>query len=187
MSIFKRIEVWILLVLTAAGLVFVLLSDDNDRDDYGGTPGKTDPVKPAKRVDNPPPAKTSAEFEEGGPVEVESVKLEREPSGDYFCIVQFEFSNQSQSPVHTIRSAGLVTKSDKRIPIFFLAFDGAPPILPPQESTKTSLRFSLKPEDVVGDLTLEIAGARAPVKSSRSFDPESIARSGSRTFTNLDW
>ena len=41
MSIFKRIEVWVLLVLTVAGLVFVLLSRNGQEiDEFGARPSR---------------------------------------------------------------------------------------------------------------------------------------------------
>jgi hypothetical protein len=177
LSIFKRTEVWILLVLTVAGLVFVLLSRESDeRQD-----------SPPEPIDAPPPTDTGpAEFEAAGPIEIKSVTVKHEQD-IFLAEVNFRYDNQTDATISTLDQAKLVTATGKSTPVFFLAFTGAPPNLRPMMKSDLSLRFSVRGEDLVGELTLAIGDQRATVKSKRSFDPETIGQLQVKTFNTLDW
>lgn len=160
-----------------AGLVFVLLN--REPTDLFEDP----PPQNTETVTTPEPVKTE---KDASPIQLKSVTLKRE--GDhYLSEVTISFDNQSDTEVRTVDSAKLVTDSGKTIPIFFLAFTGIPPVLPAEKKSDATLRFNLLPEDIVGQLTLDISGHRAEIKSARSFDPESIAEKQSMTFKQLDW
>ena len=185
LSIFKRIEVWILLVLTAGGLVFVLLSGtpDDDPDATGGKAGKgeNDP-------NHKTPSPTSpTEFKKDGPLVIERASVRRDGQGVFLTEVNFDFENQADTAVCPVEQAKLITASGKSVPVFILAFAPVPPAFPPKQKTSSSMLFSLKAEDLVGKLTLDIAGKRAAIKSGRSFDPASIPERQSKNFKNLDW
>ena len=176
LNIFKRIEVWILLALTVAGLVFVIST---------GKPRPEEPENlPEKTI-----TETSSEpktFAKDSLLEIHSIKVRRE-SDRFLAEVDFTYDNQSDKPITTANAASLIPESKKAAPVFFLAFTGAPPILPAGEKTNSSLQFSLQGEEIAGELNLRIAGNSTPIKSSRSFDPESIKVGESKTFTRLDW
>lgn len=185
MNVFKRIEVWILLVLTAAGLVFVLLSRQEELAKRG--PGTRDvggeglPVPAA----NPAPAQAAA-FEPGGQLEVAGVRVNR--SGrEYLTEVEFSYDNPSEKPLRTFEEAKLITSSGEALPAFFLAFTEPPPELPAKQRSDATVRFLLHSEDIIGELTLDVGGQRKQIKSARSFDPEAIASRGSRSFDSTDW
>ena len=99
----------------------------------------------------------------------------------------FTYDNQSENEVNTMEEAKLVTAEGKSIQVFFLAFTGAPPKLPPKEKTSTSLRFSVHKDEVVGDLSLEIRGKRVPIKTGSAFDPETISNQSTQEFGGLKW
>lgn len=187
LSIFKRIEVWILLALTAAGLAVVLLStgpQDDPGDDDGRPPaGQADKDKP----EQPPSPSAPAEFGHDGPLVIDEVDLTREGEHSYLVEVHFSFDNQRDAELRPVEQAKLITASGKSVPVFVLAFASFPPPLPAGQETASSMLFSLGAADVVGELTLDIAGSRAAVKSGRSFDPESLRERTTRTFKNLDW
>jgi hypothetical protein len=185
LNVFKRIEVWILLVLTVAGLVFVLLNREPTTEDSGfansSKPGRVSPGIAAT-----PDANASSAPSNDTLLEIKNVSLRRE--GEHFLAeVKFVFNNQTAQPVRTIEDAKLITGGGESIPVFFLAFTGAPPEIPATKKSQASLHFSLRGETIVGALALDIGGHRAPIKSSRSFDPESIADNQSKTFNQLDW
>lgn len=173
LSIFKRIEVWILLVLTMAGLVFVLLSRDT-ADPFDESP------KPK------PAAPSTSKLESTSPITYQTTQLRREGE-NYIAELSLSFDNQTDAPIRSIDDAKLITGSGRSIPIFFLAFTGTPPVFPANTKSDATLRFSLLGEDIVGNLTLDIAGERQEIKSTRSFDPEAIAKNESVTFKQLDW
>ena len=185
LSIFKRIEVWILLALTAVGLVFVLLSGtpEDDPDDIGGKPD-SDENHPTKKTPSPI---SPGEFKQDGPLVIESASVRRDGQGVFLTELSFSFDNQDDAAVRPVEQAKLITASGKSVPVFILAFAPVPLAFPAKQKTSSSLLFSLKAEDLVGKLTLDIAGKRAALKSERSFDPESIPERQSKTFKNLDW
>ena len=185
MSIFKRIEVWVLLVLTVAGLVFVLLSRNGQEiDEFGARPSRKPTADtPGQR---PPAEKLPAAFRESGVIQIQSVQVKRDRA-DYIAEVKLRYDNQTDALIRTVDEAKLVTESGSALPVFFLAFTGAPPQLRPKETSDLSLQFSIPSEDLVGQLTLAISGHRASVKSARSFDPESIGPDQIRTFDQPDW
>ena len=112
--------------------------------------------------------------------------MERDYS-EYLIEISFSYDNQTDAKLDTLDVAKLVTASGKSFPVFFLAFTGVPPQLPARTKSDTSLRFSILSEDIVGELTLVIGDQRAPVKSARSFDPESVRNQQSMRFNDLDW
>ena len=125
-------------------------------------------------------------FAEGSKLEVKSIQVRREKDR-YLTEVEFTFDNQSDQAIATAQAASLLPESKKAAPVFFLAFTGAPPVLPAEQTTNSSLNFSLQGEEIAGELTLRLGSHSALAKSSRSFDPESIAVGETRTFTTLDW
>ena len=185
LSIFKRIEIWILLALTVAGLVFVLSTrpTTGSGDPSSGTDkAKTPEGDPATR-DSPA---TPTAFKKGNPLEAKSVTVTRE-ADRFLARVTFSYNNESDQPIHTIAGAYVFPESKRPASPFFLAFEGAPPIIPAKKKTDNSLTFSLNNKEIAGELTLRVAGFPTLIKSSRSFDPESIAIGSSKTFTQLDW
>jgi len=185
LKIFKRIEVWILLVLGAAGLVFVLLSrqeelgarDPGERGTRGEDPQRTVP---------PPADVRDSAFQAGGQLEVKGVRVNR-TGREYLTEVGFSFDNQSEEPLQTFEEAKLITASGKHLPAFFLAFTGAPPELPAGQKSDATVRFRLGSEDIIGELSLDIGGQRQQIKSARSFDPEAIASRDSKSFDSTEW
>ncbi len=185
MKIFKRIEVWILLVLTVAGLVYVLLSRQEQLPT--GATGQRAP----RGDSSPSPAASSAPiqnsaFESGGRLEVTRVRVNRN-GREYLTEVDFSYDNQAQKPLRTIEEAKLITASGKHLPAFFLAFTGAPPMLPARQKSVATVRFQLGSEDIIGELNLDIGGQRQQIKSARSFDPEAIASRDSKSFDSTEW
>ncbi|MFT4547876.1 MAG: hypothetical protein ACI8XO_002469 [Verrucomicrobiales bacterium] len=184
LSLFKRIEVWILLVLTVAGLVFVLLSN-NPPDPYAESESPS-PVEGDQTAHSKKPSAATKPSMPTGPLQIGNVTVKREGE-TYLLEVGVEFDNQSESPVHAIESAKLITGTGKSLPVFFLAFTGTPPVFPAKAKTTEDLRFSLLAEDIVGNLRLDLNGQRRDIKSARSYDPESIAINATQTFKQLDW
>ena len=183
LSIFKRIEVWILLVLAVAGLVYVLLS----RQEHHAERAPQAPP-PARQPARPAPTNTAPEsaYDPGGALEVKSVRVKRN-GGEYLTEIDFDYDNQTEETLRTIDAARLITASGKSLPAFFLAFTGAPAELPAKQRSAATVRFGLSSEDIIGELELDVGGQRKAIKSARSFDPEAIASRESKTFNSLDW
>ena len=183
MSIFKRIEVWLLLVLSVAGLVYVLL---NQQEDVAERFPRTAPATRPPASAAPAAATKNPVFEPGGQLEVKGVRVDRN-GGEYLTEVTFSYDNQSDRTLRTIDDAKLITASGKSLPVFFLAFKGAPPEFPAKQKSTATVRFELGGEDIIGELHLDVGGQRQPIKSPRSFDPEAIASRSSKTFNSPDW
>ena len=164
MNIFKRIEVWILLVLVGAGIVFVLMTNrdggNGDGDGDGGSGRGTRFV-------------------------VKKTTVKRD-YGNFEAEIALTYDNRSGGEIDTATAAKLIGENGKRIPVFFLAI-AMPPKIPAGKKNDLSLRFWLEPEDVKGSLSLEILGENVEVKNGTPLDPESIPNQEKRTYEGTEW
>lgn len=163
MGIFKRIEVWILLVLLGGGLIYVLTSGDS---------GNTDPDNAAS------PAKTDKYV-------IKKLTLRRD-YGNYELRLAVDYNNKGGGEIETASAAALIAESGRKIPAFFLAIS-PPPIIPADKREQVELKYWLEGDDLKGHLWLDILGSKIQVKANAAFDGESVPNGETKTISLPEW
>lgn len=165
MSIFKRVEVWILAVLLVGGAVFVLLSSRKDgaEGDLGG-----------------------GGLDGGGRLTLVEAILERD-YGNARLDLTVELDNRGRGPVPSgSPDTRLLTGSGDEVDPFFLAGD-FPPDFEGGRRSRVTLKFWLKPEHFGGALTLDVRGDTLAIKSAEPFDLEALENGSPRTLGGAEW
>ena len=163
MSLFKRIEVWVLILLLGVGLFFVLNSGDPDAPE---TEGK----------------EATAKTEKYG---IKKLSLRRD-YGNYELRISVDYNNKDGEEIDTASAAALMAEGDRKIPAFFLAI-APPPTIPAGKRETVELKYWLEADDLKGPLWLDVAGSRAQVKADASFDGESIENGETESLTLSNW
>ena len=171
MSIFKRFEVWMLLIFAAVGVGFVLFTqlrrDDDDgvsntnpngEESNGGTVatlnGATDPDQGSP---------STATVQKNQPFEVESALLTQDGEENWLLEVGVRFRNNTSETVKLDAEATMLeTDAGERVPEFFLPFASAPEVAPEDEQI-VDLRYWLDQQHRGQDLWLSILGDRIKV------------------------
>ncbi|MCB1237745.1 MAG: hypothetical protein KDM91_21955 [Verrucomicrobiae bacterium] len=147
MAIFKRFEVWLLLVLSAAGIAFVLWSERK-----GGDGANAETVAPAE---------TDGETAKPPAFQVRAVRVVPEGDG---VVVEIELRGRNDDALPRELAAPavkLLTADGAEVPPFFMPFD-PPPALPPGGESIVTLRYWLKGAERPA-LSLQIAGEPEPL------------------------
>lgn len=145
MEVLKRVEVWVLLILVAGGVVFVLVTQR--------------PSLP----EGPPPAEAVVETEKAAPFEVEGATLRRESADHWVLELAVSYRNDSGAELELVSpTAQLLTREGVEIPAFFLAF-APPPMVPAHSKGKVELFFWLNEEWAEEELWLKILEDRVKV------------------------
>ena len=156
MSVFKRPEVWVLLVLAIVGVGYVLTTGGGGGDEDGGGGGAS----------------------EGGKLRVDKVVLERD-YGNARLDITVRYDNRGGGEFQVARPAVALVRGDgAEVDEFFLAGDFPEPVTAGRE-VEVLLKFWLKPEDLGGELTLRVQGDEAVVKGAGAFDRESVENQAS--------
>lgn len=179
MAFFKRIEVWVLLLISAVLIWFVLGSEDPDdgRD-------RPDPVvkKELGKADALPVPPQSERLR------LNEIEVARQ--GDHL-VVSLLVAGQSREPRAeplNEETARLVTGTGAAVPWFFLAFDAAPALPAKQETGETTrLRYWLPAAQSNEALWLEIDGERLPVKEAGAFPWQKLADNEAEIFSSSQW
>lgn len=176
MAFFKRVEVWVLLVISG-GLVWFVLSSGKP-----GDRGERSQPTPVVAVSTPGVGKLAPHLR------VDEIRLTRQ--GDHL-VVSLQVSGRvraQQATALTEATARLVTGGGAVVPWFFLAFDG-PPVLPGQEGRlePVHLRFWLPGSQSRETLWLEIDGERLAVKESGSFPWQRLGENEEAIFSSSGW
>lgn len=167
MNVFKRIEVWILLLLVVGVVLWVLLSNGNSEDGGGaGTSIASDGASSANAV---------------------SQRALTRDYGNAKLVLDFHFENHSSEPMLVAPPAvRLLDATGADIPPFFLPFTEHTEVAPGRRE-KVTQAYWLEAADLEGELWLEISGERLPVKDSSPFDLKSIDNQETREFDSPVW
>jgi len=172
MSLLKRFELWVLLILIGGGLFYVFNIQDAS-DEYGRAPiTATD----SDSSDEPePPPRFS----------LRKTTITRD--GDNFLaeIDLFWRIDRTQTPKLNSPGTRLLAAGDREIPTFFLPFQ-APVQVPESGEVAITLRYWLSRDDIAGPLSLHIEKDIISVKTGE-FDAEELPEKQSRSFTDNDW
>lgn len=164
MAIFKRIEIWILLLLLVGGAVYVITSGSRGREGEGRIVA-----------------------EEGASrIRIEKMEVVRD-YGNAKLDLRIRYDNTGGAELAASPpDIRLVTGDGEPVDVFFLAGD-FPPSVPAGAVAEVTLRYWLKPEHFDQSLSLEIRGQSVPVKSARPFDLGALENQETRELEGIDW
>ena len=164
----RRIELWLLLAVIVAGLIFVFASRQRD-DEPAGSGGSTGTAS-----------------SDDAPLKLHRCILKRD-DGTARLDIELRLQNTAaeklvlQSP-----DARLLSATGREIPGFYLPFDPLPEVA--ANSTQDVLiRFWLGAADLQGALRFEVKGRSIEVKSSKAFDLKTLKNLEERTFNPGEW
>ncbi len=165
MAIFKRIEVWIVLVLLLGLAGYVIVTSSTGRSDSGGGARDGD-LEPRLRI------------------------VARQLTRDYGNAkldLTIVYDNRGGTELaSTPPDIRLGAADGSEVDPFFLAGD-FPPTIPAGRESRVTLAFWLQPEHFGQALELCVRDACVPVKSSAPFDIGSVENQGTREFGSADW
>ena len=162
----KRIELWVLLAIIVAGLVFVFSSRHPDEGDAGAG------------------VQTAAAEEK--PLQIHRCIVTRDGSNAQLDIELRVKNTTPNALVLQSPAAKLLDGKGREIPGFFLPFEPQPEVAP-GSTQDVQLRYWLAAPDVRGALKLEVNGASAEVKTARAFDLNAMKNGEKRTVTPESW
>ena len=165
MKVFQRIEVWVLLLLSAGAAWYVL--------------------KPSGDLDKPwmVQNQTSAT---GEATVLRRMLLERD-HGNGRLDLELRFTNNHPKTVQFVPPLAILKTSEGReVDPFFLPVE-PPPSLPAKTTADIRLRFWLEPSDFKTALTLEIDGTKIPIKSASAFDLTQLENSKPVEIHGPEW
>lgn len=174
MALFKRFELWLLLILIGGGLYYVLLLQ---------TPKKSNGRAPLTQAHNETDIKPS-------PLDTPRFTLKKTSltrDGDHFMVQIDMQCQQSSSEALQLQTphTQLLASGAREMKVFFLPFQPKPTLAEAKGKTFT-LRYWLTRDDLKSPLTLKIGSTKVPVKSAH-FDPDSLPDKHSKTFTTTEW
>jgi len=168
MNYLKRIELWVLLALIVAGLVFVFTSKPAEDD--------LDPSRPA--ANDSGNAKAA--------LVLHRTTLERD-YGNVRLDLELRIRNdKSEKLVAQSPAVKLLSGSGREVPTFFLPFDPIPEV-PAKGSQDVQLRYWLETADLQGPLTLEVNGQRLEVKSAQPLDIATLKNGEKKVIKGTAW
>lgn len=162
MHMFKRFEVWLLLI---AGGIAVWWSFQS------GTPVEDGPV---------------AEMKADAPLQLRRCTLERD-FGNARLDLEVRFKNSSPRPLFMQPpDVRLINAAGKDVPPFILPVE-RPASIEAQTTSDLRLRFWLEKADLAGSLTLDIRGQKLEVKNSTPLDLEKLENKKPKMWTSAAW
>jgi hypothetical protein len=168
MSFLRRVELWVLLAIAVAGILFAFSS--RHRDAEQGAAGAAG----AGAMSEDPP-----------------LKLHR-------CVLKRDYGTARLDIELRVRNAGgqklvlqppdaiLVTGKGREVPGFYLPFEPQPEV-GAGSAQDVLIRYWLTADDLAGTLTFEVRGARLEVKSAKAFDLNSVPNLETRIFKPGEW
>ena len=165
MNLLKRVEIWILLAVVVALLVWAL---------RGGPP--------EEELDEPAVAMQSSDAR---PLVLHRSSLERD-YGNARLEIDLRVKNDSAQKLVMQAPAVKLLAQNREIPGFYLAFEPAPEVAP-NATQDVQLRYWLEAGDLKGPLTLEVNGQKVEIKGAQPFDLESLKSTEKKTFTSGSW
>jgi len=162
MAFFKRVEVWVLLLLGAVAALWVFL-------DQPSVEGDPEPIE----VSETPSAETA--------LVIHRCTLERD-YGNARLDIELRYRNASpRALVLQPPDVKLLTADGKEVPPFVLAVE-KPPQIAAQTAQSVRLRYWLESTHLSGALTLDIRGSKAEVKTAAPLDLTKLENQKAKTW-----
>lgn len=178
MAFFKRPEVWVLLLLSVAGVAWVLWSDaEHDRAEVEGS-------ESAEEV-----ADGATEEEDGSSrFAIRACRVSREEGHLIVTVRVATISEQALAEPLALEAPAvkLITEDGTSVAPFFLPFD-PPPRLDAEAGAFADLRYWLPFGQASDALWLEIDGDRLPVKTAGELASDQFPEGTEVAVNGLDW
>lgn len=174
MALFKRFELWLLLILIGGGLYYVLQQQAPKLDSRRA---------PLSQTQNQPATKQTPQNKPRFLLKKSSITRD----GDHF-IVQIDMQcqrNNDKALLLQTPHTQLLASGAREMEVFFLPFQPKPSIEEAKGKIFT-LRYWLTQDDLKSPLTLKIGSTELSVKSSQ-FEPQNLPNKQSKTFTTNQW
>jgi hypothetical protein len=173
MAFFKRVEVWVLLVLTIGGVIAVLRMDNAD--DPGGSDRGTN-TRQADKDGSPDRQGSDKDQPASRPNRNEIAALELERDGEHAVIEILVRTNANgQTAVKAPAKKPRLLRTDgSEVAEFFVPFQSGES----ESESDRNLLFWADPSTIAGALFLEIEGERLKVKDADDFDLHAINDGG---------
>jgi hypothetical protein len=165
MQLFKRIELWILLIGLIVGLFFVLRPKNHGEDGS---------------------AELSTAVESDAPLKIHRCVLTRDYGNAQLDVEVRVRNDRADKLVLQSPNAKLLADKGREVPSFFLPFQQQPEV-PAKSSQDVELRYWLDAGDLEGALKLEVNGKTVDVKSSKAFNLNTLKNTEKKTFSPSDW
>lgn len=164
----RRVELWVLLAVVVAGLIFAFAWRDRETDEAGGA------------------GTSAAASAESAPVMLHRCVLEREADHARLEVEVRVRNSRPETLVLQPPRARLLAAAGREVPPFFLPFDPQPEI-PANATQDVQLSYWLDAPDLQHELRLEVDGTSLAVKSSRPFDLGSLKNLEKRAIEPGGW
>lgn len=168
MNFLKRIELWVLLAVIIAGLVWVFSSKHAD-DDESGTTGATSTADASDL-----------------PLKVYRCVIERDYGNARLDVDVRIRNDEAEKLICQSPKVKLLNAKGREVPSFFLPFDQQPEV-PAKTAQDVQLRYWVDAADLQGALTLEVNGKTLEVKTAKALDWESMKNGEKRTLSAGAW
>ncbi|MFO1484412.1 MAG: hypothetical protein U1F71_13720 [Verrucomicrobiaceae bacterium] len=163
MHLFKRFEVWLLILAGGIAVWWSFQTNSSPRDDL--------PV---------------AEMKADLPLQLRRCTLERD-FGNARLDLEIRYKNNSPRPLFMQPpDVRLINAAGKDVPPFILPIE-RPASIEAQTTSDLRLRFWLEKADLVGPLTLDIRGQKLEVKNSAPLDLEKLENKKPKVWTSTGW
>lgn len=163
MHLFKRFEVWLLLVAGGIAMWWSFQSETTPADDL--------PV---------------AAMSSDAPLQLRRCTLERD-FGNARLDLEIRYKNTSPRPLYLQPpDVRLINAAGKDVPPFILPAE-KPASIEAQTTSDLRLRFWLEKTDLAGPLTLDIRGQTLEVKSNAPLDLEKLENKKPKVWTGAGW
>lgn len=163
MHLFKRFEVWLLILAGGIAVWWSFQTNSSPRDDL--------PV---------------AEMKADLPLQLRRCTLERD-FGNARLDLEIRYKNSSPRPLFMQPpDVRLINAAGKDVPPFILPIE-RPASIEAQTTSDLRLRFWLEKADLVGPLTLDIRGQKLEVKNSAPLDLEKLENKKPKVWTSTGW
>lgn len=163
MHLFKRFEVWLLLLAGGIAVWWSFQSNTSPADDA--------PV---------------AEMNPDAPLQLRRCTLERD-FGNARLDLEVRYKNTSPRPLYLQPpDVRLINAAGKEVPVFILPTE-RPTSIEAQTTSDVRLRFWLEKTDLAGPLTLDIRGQTLEVKNTTPLDLEKLENAKPKVWTNAVW
>lgn len=165
---FKRIEIWLLLALMIAGLIWVFTSRSSEESVEDSTPSFTGTVT------------------REAPLKLHRSVLKRDYGNARLDIDIRVFNSSAESLVMNPPKVKLLTAKNTEVASFFLPFEKLPEV-PANSTQDVQLRYWLESEELNGSLTLEIDGQKLEVKDSTPLQLDSLPNGTDQIYSSTRW
>ena len=167
MSLLKRVELWVLLAIAVAGIIFAFRSKHHEDDQGAGE-------------------STAGTTVNDAPLVLHRCVLKRDYGTARLDIELKVRNDDTKKLIMQSPDVKLITGKGRETPGFYLAFE-PPPEIPANSTQDVKVRYWLTAEDLQGTLTFDVKGQKLQVKGGTVFDLNSVPNLEEKVFKAGEW